>query len=118
MFLGMLNEKEQKNFLETTLGKTINTGIDIGIRAVLPDYIEEQIIDLSYTGNILIDSNLRVLNDRDNQKYSKVYPEVVSSLKALISRGYSLFILSNKPDSLLQILIKELLSEINFKYIN
>ena len=40
------NELEQKNFLETTLGKTINTGIDISIRALLPDYIEEQIIDL------------------------------------------------------------------------
>ena len=39
-------EKEQNNFLETTLGKTINTGIDVGIRAILPDYIEEQIIDL------------------------------------------------------------------------
>ena len=39
-------EKNQKNFLETTLGKTINNGIDIGIRAVLPDFIEEQIIDL------------------------------------------------------------------------
>ena len=42
----LVNEKEQNNFLETTLGKTINTGIDIGIRALLPDYIEEQIIDL------------------------------------------------------------------------
>lgn len=40
------NEVGQKSFLETTLGKTINTGIDIGIRAVLPDYIEEQIIYL------------------------------------------------------------------------
>ena len=40
------NELEQKNFLETTLGKTINTGIDIGIRALLPDYIEGQVIDL------------------------------------------------------------------------
>ena len=39
-------EKDQKNFLETTLGKTINTGIDIGIRSILPDFIEEQIIDL------------------------------------------------------------------------
>lgn len=39
-------ENKQQNFLETTLGKTINTGIDIGIRAILPDYIEEQIIDL------------------------------------------------------------------------
>ena len=32
-------ENKQQNFLETTLGKTINTGIDIGIRAILPDYI-------------------------------------------------------------------------------
>ena len=30
----LLNEKDQKNFLETTLGKTINTAIDIGIRAI------------------------------------------------------------------------------------
>lgn len=42
----LVNEKEQQNFLETTLGKTINTGIDIGLRALLPDYIEQQIIDL------------------------------------------------------------------------
>lgn len=40
------NEIEQKNFLETTLGKTINTGIDIGIRTLLPDYIEDQVIEL------------------------------------------------------------------------
>ncbi len=39
-------EKEQKSFLETTLGKTINTAIDIGIRALLPDFIDEQIINL------------------------------------------------------------------------
>ena len=31
--------------------KTINGGIDIGIRAVLPDYIEEQVIDLK--GNLI-----------------------------------------------------------------
>lgn len=37
---------KQTSFLESTLGKTINTGIDIGIRAILPDYIENQIIDL------------------------------------------------------------------------
>lgn len=40
------NKIEQKKFIETTLGKTINTGIDIGIRTLLPDYIEEQIIDI------------------------------------------------------------------------
>ncbi len=41
-----INETSQKNFLETTLGKTINTALDIGIRALLPDFIDEQIINL------------------------------------------------------------------------
>ena len=42
----IVNEQEQKSFLETTLGKVINTGIDIGIRAILPDFIEDQAINL------------------------------------------------------------------------
>lgn len=42
----LINENEQKNFLETTLGKTINTAVDIGIRALLPDFIDEQIINI------------------------------------------------------------------------
>ena len=42
----IINEKSQKNFLETTLGKTINTAIDIGIRALLPDFIDDQIINV------------------------------------------------------------------------
>ncbi len=40
------NKNEQVRFLETTLGKTINTAIDIGIRALLPDFIDEQIINI------------------------------------------------------------------------
>lgn len=40
------NEIEQKNFLETTLGKTINTAIDIGIRSLLPDFLDDQIINI------------------------------------------------------------------------
>lgn len=42
----LINEKTQKNFLESTLGKTINTAIDIGIRSLLPDFLEEQIINI------------------------------------------------------------------------
>ena len=49
-------EEKQKSFLEITLGKTINTGIDIGIRTILPDYIEDQIIDLK---NNLINYGLK-----------------------------------------------------------
>lgn len=40
------NGKDQKSFLETTLGKAINTGLDIGIRALLPDLIENQAIEI------------------------------------------------------------------------
>lgn len=42
----LVNENTQKSFLETTLGKTINTAIDIGIRALLPDFMDEQIINI------------------------------------------------------------------------
>ncbi len=39
-------ENEQKSFLESTIGKAINTAVDIGIRALLPDFIDEQIINI------------------------------------------------------------------------
>ena len=52
----LINENEQKNFLETTLGKTINTAIDLGIRALLPDFIDEQLINVK---NNLINYGLK-----------------------------------------------------------
>ena len=52
----IVNEKSQKNFLESTLGKTINTAIDIGIRALLPDFIDEQVINIK---NNLIKNGLK-----------------------------------------------------------
>lgn len=42
----IVTEKEQNNFLETTLGKTINTAIDVGLRWVLPDLIEDEVIGI------------------------------------------------------------------------
>ena len=42
----LTNENEQKGFLESTLGKTINTAVDIGIRALLPDFLDEQVINI------------------------------------------------------------------------
>ena len=38
--------EKQKSFLESTLGQVINGGINIGLRAVLPDLIEDQIINI------------------------------------------------------------------------
>lgn len=40
-----LKEKQEK-FLETNLGKVINNGIDIGIKVALPDWLEDEIIDI------------------------------------------------------------------------
>ena len=37
-------EKSQSKFLESTLGKVINTGIDIALRAILPNVIEDEVI--------------------------------------------------------------------------
>ena len=39
-------EQKQNNFLESILGKAINTGMDIGIRTIFPDLVEDQIINL------------------------------------------------------------------------
>ena len=39
-------EIENNNFLDTLLGKAINTGLDIGLRYILPDLIEEEIIEV------------------------------------------------------------------------
>ena len=38
--------EKQKNFLETSLGKVINTGCDIALRAILPNAIEDEIIGI------------------------------------------------------------------------
>ena len=39
-------ESNQNNFLNSTIGKVVNNAIDIGLRYVLPDLIEEEIIDI------------------------------------------------------------------------
>lgn len=41
--------ESQNKFLETDIGKAINSAMDIGLKAVLPDLIENQIIDIKNT---------------------------------------------------------------------
>lgn len=45
----IIKTEDQTKFIETTFGKTINFGLDIGLRALLPDYIEQQVIDIKNT---------------------------------------------------------------------
>lgn len=42
-------KQKQKEFLESTLGQIINNGIDVGIRAVLPDWLEDEFIEMKDT---------------------------------------------------------------------
>lgn len=51
-----VNVENQNKFLQTTLGKTINTALDVGLRGILPDMIEEQIIDIK---NVLLTNGLK-----------------------------------------------------------
>ena len=39
-------KEKQEEFLESTLGQIINTGIDVGIRAVLPEWLEDEMIEI------------------------------------------------------------------------
>ena len=38
--------KKQKSFLETNIGQIINGGIDIGLRTILPDIVEDEVIEI------------------------------------------------------------------------
>ena len=46
MDLNLEKNNKREDFLNSTLWKTINNGIDIGIRYLLPDLVEDEIIDL------------------------------------------------------------------------
>ena len=47
---------KQDGFLNSTIGKIINTAIDLGLRWVLPDFVENQVIDVK---NSLIKGGLK-----------------------------------------------------------
>lgn len=55
----------QKTFLESDIGKAVNSAIDIGLRAALPNLIENQIIDIK---NIILE-----------QGFSEGLKEVINS---------------------------------------
>ena len=41
--------KKQNSFLDTTLGKVINSGVNLGLKVLLPDFIEDQVIGVKDT---------------------------------------------------------------------
>ncbi len=52
----LTTQNEQNNFLTSTLGNVINTAIDLGLRWILPNFVEDQVIDIK---NSLIKGGLK-----------------------------------------------------------
>lgn len=52
----LVKVEEQNKFLNSTIGKVINTAIDLGLRWILPDFVENQLIDVK---NALIKGGLK-----------------------------------------------------------
>ena len=51
-----INKNEKNNFFYNIIGQTINCAIDVGLKAVLPDLIENQVINIK---NALLDNGLQ-----------------------------------------------------------
>ena len=52
-----LIEKKQNSFLQSTLWNVINTSLNLGIRAVLPNFIEDEVIKIK---DSIIDNGLKI----------------------------------------------------------
>lgn len=52
----IVSAKEQNTFLNSTLGKVVDSAIDVGLRMVLPDFVEEGVISVK---NALLEGGLK-----------------------------------------------------------
>lgn len=86
--------EKQKSFLETNLGQVINGGVDLGLRAVLPDFMEDQIIEIK--DSIITDgfsAGIKTAIDNVVEMGKSVYGiftgkfENMSQLKSAIKKG-------------------------------
>ena len=42
----LVTENEQNSFLESTVGKVVNSALDVGLRIILPDVVEDAVIEV------------------------------------------------------------------------
>ena len=53
----------QNNFLKSNIGQIANTAIDIGIKSLMPEFIENEVIDVKVLNMLSIFVTLLVLNE-------------------------------------------------------
>lgn len=75
-----LNNK-QKSFFNSNLGKIVNTAIDVGLRSILPDMIENQIIDIK---NALMENGI---NEGINVAVDKLV-DFAKSAKGIVTGNF------------------------------
>lgn len=117
--LGNLNEftitpEKQNQFIETTLGKTINGALDIGLRWVLPDLIEDQVIEIKDTllKNGLkegINKSIETAIDFGKSAFGIVSGKFdnISQLQTAVQKGGIIDTLSDSLDSVLNYTVKK-----------
>lgn len=75
-----LNNK-QKSFFNSNLGKIVNTAIDVGLRSILPDMVENQVIDIK---NALMENGI---NEGINVAVDKLV-DFAKSAKGIVTGNF------------------------------
>ncbi|MBO5479241.1 MAG: hypothetical protein J6A04_06100 [Clostridia bacterium] len=109
-----VTKEKQNEFLETTLGKTINGALDIGLRWILPDLIENQVIEIKDTllKNGLkdgIDKSIEVALDFGKSAFGIVTGKFdnISQIQTVVQKGGILDTISDSLDSVLNYTVKK-----------
>lgn len=106
--------KIQENFLQTTLGKVIDGAIDQGLKYVMPDFIEDEVIEIK---NTLLSEGLKEAIDKTIEKSVDLGKtaigiftgnfENVSQAENAVKEGGIIDGISDAIDSILKKLVKE-----------
>ena len=109
-----ITPEKQNNFLQTTLGKTINGALDIGLRWILPDLIENQVIEIKDTllNNGLqegIHKAIETAMDFGKSAYGIVTGKFdnISQIETAVQKGGMIDTLSDTIDSVLGYTVKK-----------
>lgn len=106
--LSKIEEKSQ-NFFETNLGQVVNNAIDFGIRAILPNWLENDIIDIKnsvfnegFKEGVQLAINKAIDMGKAIEGIFTGNFESVSQIKAVIKSGGLLDTLSKLLDSVIE----------------
>ncbi len=109
-----VTKENQNQFIETTLGKTINGALDIGLRWILPDLIEDQVIEIKDTllKNGLkegIQKSIEKATDFGKSAFGIVTGKFdnISQLQTAIQKGGIIDTVSDSLDSVLNYTVKK-----------